>query len=69
MYKNSGKLRKNSKHPSKYHGYFRPAVGNSGIIFCALTTGSCFLAYKRFHMQGFHGIRKIILGVLPRNKV
>jgi len=58
MYKNSGKWRKNSKHPSKYYGYFRPAVGSSGIIFYVLTTGSCFLAYKHFYRQGFLGKTK-----------
>jgi hypothetical protein len=68
MYKNNEKWRRNSKHSSKYHGYFRPAVGSSGIIFCVLTSGSCFLAYKRFHRQGFLGIGKIILGAPPRNK-
>ena len=62
-------MAKNSKHQSKYHGYFRPAGGNSGIIFCALTTGCCFLAYKRFHRQGFLRMRKIIVGVPPRKKV
>jgi len=68
MYKISGKWRKYSKHPSKYHGYFRPAIGNSGIIFCALKTGSFFLAYKHFNRQGFLGKRKTILGVSPRSK-